>query len=242
MNYTKNRPDFDDTCKCGFYWCDNCEYPWYPMEIDIQLQADGTEEENVCPRCNECSLTHKKITVEERMKDEKRAWILKQLQANNIVLGLDLLEYSETTVQLTIRDSLHGCGVYYSQFCSSKVEDIFDLDWNTCGLTKNEIVDELQQQGLLPTEDFGWDYAIPLQIVNNYVLNSPTVNGVPIRTGEDIVANCIYGYPKSNKVFGCLIPITMFGVKIVRANFYRLPDQVQKLVDDGIYNMDIWYV
>jgi len=54
------RHDFDYDCECGFYVCNECGYPNYPME----LCHDGDMELDTCQECEignivECSLTIK---------------------------------------------------------------------------------------------------------------------------------------------------------------------------------------
>ena len=41
------RPDFDYSCECGFYVCDTCGYPAYPMELDTD--EDGYDKCTECP-------------------------------------------------------------------------------------------------------------------------------------------------------------------------------------------------
>ena len=38
----KARPDFDYTCECGFWVCNTCGYPLYPMEV---------HEDRICEEC-----------------------------------------------------------------------------------------------------------------------------------------------------------------------------------------------
>jgi hypothetical protein len=40
---TITRPDFDYSCECGYFQCNACEWPCYPMEVD----ADNP----ICPKC-----------------------------------------------------------------------------------------------------------------------------------------------------------------------------------------------
>jgi len=40
------RPDFDYSCECGFYVCDTCGYPCYPIELEPD--DDGYDP---CPNC-----------------------------------------------------------------------------------------------------------------------------------------------------------------------------------------------
>jgi len=43
------RPDFDYDCECGFYVCNECGYPYYPMELcyDEEMELDT---------CHECDF------------------------------------------------------------------------------------------------------------------------------------------------------------------------------------------
>jgi len=44
------REDFDYTCECGYYECQECGIPWYPMEI-----SDDSDRKPRCPDCGgEC--------------------------------------------------------------------------------------------------------------------------------------------------------------------------------------------
>jgi hypothetical protein len=42
----KLRPDFDYSCECGYYVCNECGYPMYPMEVE-----QGEEEHCYCEEC-----------------------------------------------------------------------------------------------------------------------------------------------------------------------------------------------
>ena len=52
MNTTKTtsnaRPDFDYTCECGYYECQECGAPAYPMEV----------ENGECPKCRATMVFH----------------------------------------------------------------------------------------------------------------------------------------------------------------------------------------
>ena len=48
------RPDFDYDCECGFHVCNECGYPYYPMEAE-----DGED----CPNCEFGILLEYKLTL-----------------------------------------------------------------------------------------------------------------------------------------------------------------------------------
>jgi len=60
------RPDFDYTCECGYYTCNACDYPMYPMEIEHDNDNDNDNENedgesdiilgSMCPHCFEGTM------------------------------------------------------------------------------------------------------------------------------------------------------------------------------------------
>ena len=49
------RPDFDFDCECGFFVCDTCGYPLYPMELESDEQGYDH-----CPECEDGDMVEYK--------------------------------------------------------------------------------------------------------------------------------------------------------------------------------------
>ncbi len=45
------RPDFDYDCDCGYYVCDCCGYPTYPIEIYTDIEG-----KDICPNCEQGNM------------------------------------------------------------------------------------------------------------------------------------------------------------------------------------------
>ena len=58
--YMNKRPDFDYTCECGYLYCDECEYPYYPMEAQ-----DG----DTCPECGFGTVREKEYNKRQLIHD-----------------------------------------------------------------------------------------------------------------------------------------------------------------------------
>jgi hypothetical protein len=49
------RPGFEYECECGYYVCDCCGYPAYPIEIDTDVEG-----KDICPNCEQGNMLEMK--------------------------------------------------------------------------------------------------------------------------------------------------------------------------------------
>lgn len=70
------RPDMDWTAECGIWICEECNSPFYPMEVDVVYEEDNDKEPKyTCPEClGACKLiTNIKVDREVPQRSEREA-------------------------------------------------------------------------------------------------------------------------------------------------------------------------